>query len=193
MLVLGLVSLANASMVTFKANGDAGTVDVEAGDTVTITVVADTSAAAGYTLSITETKVSTADYATATELGVVNTGFSVSRNNGTLRNTMTTATSGTNRYMVIDKLSGVTDAAHTVSAGSVLYTFSLLIPALAAVDDTFTLTAAVGSPSFGAGYTHNIDSVAVGTTNAVTLNVVPEPMTIALLGLGGLFLFRRKT
>ena len=32
----------------------------------------------------------------------------------------------------------------------------------------------------------------VGTVDDATINVVPEPMTIALLGLGGLFLRRRK-
>jgi hypothetical protein len=44
--------------------------------------------------------------------------------------------------------------------------------------------------------TYLIDSDSYGTgggfNDVLTINVVPEPMTIALLGLGGLFLLRRR-
>jgi hypothetical protein len=36
------------------------------------------------------------------------------------------------------------------------------------------------------------DSDSYGTNDVLTVNVIPEPMTIALLGLGGLFLLRRR-
>jgi len=195
MFILGLVSSANAAIVTIKGNGDSGTVTVSAGDTVAITVISDTDSTAGYTLSLTETRDNVNGYVTATALGVINTGFSVARVNGTLRNTMTTSTvtSLTNRYMIIDKASGATVIASTVTAGSVLYSFDALVPTAGEIGDTWTITMAVGAPVFsGANYTHNMNAVAVATTNALTLEIVPEPMTIALLGLGGLFLRRRR-
>ena len=39
---------------------------------------------------------------------------------------------------------------------------------------------------------HSITSDLYGTGDTLSITVVPEPMTIALLGLGGLFLRRRK-
>jgi hypothetical protein len=54
-----------------------------------------------------------------------------------------------------------------------------------------------GTPNFGgAGYVHNLNGVAQGSVaplcTSLKLHVIPEPVTMALLGLGGLFLRRRK-
>jgi len=209
-LVLGLASLASAS-ITFTAPGqlpcpsfphpDVGDFDVEPGTIVTITVFSPETAASSYTLSITETTTSAAGHSTAVAVGTGNAGFDNIMQPGTLRNAMTTApTSATShRYMLIDKISGGINQSTTpqVPAGEALYTFSVQIPADAVFCDTFTITAAIGTPNFGgAGYTHNLNAQAQGVVppgcNSVTLHVIPEPATIALLGLGGLLLKRRK-
>jgi hypothetical protein len=44
----------------------------------------------------------------------------------------------------------------------------------------------------GAGFVDLYDGAVSWVTPAGTLEIVPEPMTIALLGLGGLFLLRRR-
>jgi hypothetical protein len=203
MFVLALVSSANASIVTLRASdqplcthnppGISGARDVYAGDVVVVTITADT-AVTSYTLSIKETTTSLAGHSTASA-GSLHANFDLTRTNGTVRNGLTTApTSATQRYMLIDKISGgkKTTTAQ-VPIGEVLYQFELMIPTAAVMCETFTITAVTGTPNFGgAGYTHNLNAVAVATTNALVLHVIPEPMTIALLGLGGLFMLRRR-
>jgi len=76
-----------------------------------------------------------------------------------------------------------------------LYSFDLTIPVGALKDDVYNVIALIGTPAISpppAGYAHQIDAADVTSTNSLVLTVIPEPMTIALLGLGGLFLRRRK-
>ena len=58
------------------------------------------------------------------------------------------------------------------------FTFDLTAPTSAAMDDVYTINLLTGGWG-DSGY-------------SLTVTVVPEPMTMALLGLGGLFLRRRK-
>ena len=201
MIVIGLVSSVNASVVTFKADASSGTVIVAPGNTVEITVVCDTAAATGYNVSIMESTTSAAGHLTAPALGTVNAGFDLTHSAGTLENKMTNSPStATQRYMLIDRVFGnvnVTNGSPAVSAGSALYTFDVAVPAFAWDGDIWTITTAVGTPVCNpptpAPYSHQIDAQNVTTTNALTLYlIIPEPMTMALLGLGGLFLRRRR-
>lgn len=58
--------------------------------------------------------------------------------------------------------------------------------------DTYVLTHGLLTGYGSADYSHVIADYNVTRANYTTITAVPEPMTIALLGLGGLFLRRRK-
>ena len=63
------------------------------------------------------------------------------------------------------------------------------------VDEPFTLASGSQYDVTIQGYvtgTFGLDSDSYGTNDVLEVTVLPEPMTIALLGLGGLFLLRRR-
>jgi len=200
LIVLGLVSTVNASIVTVKAGGSSGTVQVTAGATVEITLVnVDTTIVSGYTVTgMGETTTSAAGHVMALSAGrAFNAGFTLTKTLGNVRNAMTTATatSLTNRYILLDRsIATVNTGDPAISTGTTLFTFSVVVPTAGTAGDKWIITPVTGLPVFTpptTQYLHQIDTVNVGTTNAVTL-YIPEPMTIALLGLGGLFLRRRR-
>ncbi len=200
MLVLGLTASANAVIITFDAPAEPVCTtydrDVLAGAVVTINITSDTSSILSYAVSITETTTSAAGDLTASAGAAFHANYNFNVSTGILRNAMTNFGAGTPRYMLIDRATANQNPSNPVAAGLVLYSFEVLIPADAVFCDTFTITAALGQPTVSPPgqppYGHAFDAGAIATTNALTLHVIPEPMTIALLGLGGLLLRRRK-
>jgi hypothetical protein len=211
MFVLGLVTSANAALVytvTFQSPGlpvcpgppghsPGGEFDVTPGQVVTIQIVANQVCTTSYAVSIMESTTSTHGYATANAVGALNGSFNFNLVPGTKENTMTNSGGTyTPRYILIDRISAGMSPAGAIASGTALYTFSITIPTAAVFCDTYTIGAAVPSSPYISppvlSYSHKVDNVVVATNDPLVLHVIPEPVTIALLGLGGLFLRRRK-
>ena len=183
MIVLAVVSFASAATVKFDAPGAiAGKVSAAQGEKVVISIIADFDVA---NLVITIG----ADGGAAEALGTLNANIKTMPNPGTLRN---------GSGILIDRISGsqgVQFGDVPVAAYQSLYTFTFVAPM---VDGLYTITYKTGATPFPpppVPYSCAIDGVggAIALTSIESLIVdVPEPMTIALLGLGGLFIRRRK-
>lgn len=188
LLVLGLTVTANASSVPIIQVQGGGTTNVVAGEVVNIEVVDTVAIASNIGINLGQTTTSSAGYAPAVALGTVNAGFDSVNVSGILVNS---ATSG--RYVLIDRISGVIAAGSpAIAAGEPLYAFKVTIPVGAAIGDTFTIDDLLGAPVHSAGPPYGTVADVAANAQALVLTVIPEPMTIALLGLGGLFLRRRK-
>ena len=79
-------------------------------------------------------------------------------------------------------LSCLMDFVTNVPAGQVLYSFTYTTPSVVGV-------VGITAGNVNIAYNDWSNGTSMGGTS---INVVPEPMTIALLGLGGMFLRRRK-
>ena len=165
MLVLGIASAANATLITWVDSGgnDISTITVTNGSTVTAYLKA--SDALQYTSDIWVGESYTAsDYAKITNI---------------------TATAAAGGDPAISDRSGTTPAYpgwFTIGA----YDFTSPVTIAAGIQWNVTITGmAVGS-------TTTLGSDSYGTNDTLAVTVIPEPMTIGLLGLGGLFLVRRR-
>jgi hypothetical protein len=194
MLVLGLSAAANAVTVDIIKSGATSTENVNAGDTVAVDIKCDTASSSGFEITLMQSTSSSAGNATATAVGDLHANFTTAFD-GNLQNKNTDTGTGTTRFILIDRIAG-TPGTTAVPADSVFYDFSLKIPAAASVGDTFTVGVAAGQPFITFGpfvpYSYLHDGSAPDTTNNLVLTVIPEPATIALLGLGGLLLRRRR-
>ncbi|MBA7587031.1 hypothetical protein ES708_29041 [subsurface metagenome] len=176
LLVFAMASWANAAIVSFSAG------DGLPGDTIGITVSSDEQVA-GVTLAL-----------------IADSGFGGTANPGAWNTLFTTADAGYNGtaggYGAGDLIMVSGGISLGFPATGLLYSYSYDIPSDAAFGATIVFT--VGDlPDFGIA--SSIDYLVEGATAQMSMagmeftsTVIPEPMTIALLGLGGLFLLRRR-
>jgi hypothetical protein len=188
-LVLALAPLASATTVSLVLDG--GGTSVTAGSTVTINVVADWAVSDNAVFNLKQSTTSAAGNATALAVGTLNAGFDLTNLPGNLCNVVSGA-----RFILIDRINGViAGGSPAITAGDPLYSFDLVIPGAATVGDMFTIDDATGSPVVNPGPDYGTGIHGGGDVTDIqplTLTVVPEPMTIILLGLGTLFLRRRR-
>ena len=179
LMVLAFAPAASALSVWFETGGSAGTVNVSASTAYTIDVVADFTVAGFNVGAITQ------DNGTVSAVGDLNSELKAQDpwNNGELKD-------GSVNNIVIFQITGGVGLNDNVAANTVLYSFSLTTPS---VMGTVLIEDWTGTNPFGgAPFPVVTDITGSGVTDLGGLLLVPEPMTIVLLGLGGLFLRRRK-
>lgn len=175
-LVFAMTSWANAAVVSFSA------ADGLPGDTIGITVSSDEQVA-GVILAL-----------------ITDNGFGGTANPGAWNTTFTVANAGYNGGASGFGTGDLIMADGSISLGfpatGLLYSYSYDIPSDAVVGSIITFT--VGDLA-EYGIASSIGYLVEGATAQMSLTgmefaatVIPEPMTIALLGLGGLFLLRRR-
>jgi hypothetical protein len=190
MLVLGMASLANAAILTVESSGSSA-VNALKGATVSVDIVTDTAVNVNLSATLMQSTTSAAGNATAAALGTLDAGFNSINFAGNLQNANTVAPA---RFILIDRINGVISTGSPAVAAGSLYNFNLSIPGTAALGDTFTVDFATGTPTIGGGmppYGLLQDGAAPTGTTALVITI-PEPATIALLGLGGLVLLRKR-
>jgi len=182
-LILAVASLANAATLNFGAGSgvtwDGSKYVVDIGSTFTIQVTADVGCSS-FVLNVKSDNLTTT-------AGLVNEAFTTANLDGTQWNG-TTNSYVTTPGLMIWKAAGTRTG--TVDAGTILYSFTAQAGNTANVVWTFDSMAASSPLTGGPSQATKLNTVTtVVPTFAVT--VIPEPVTIALLGLGGLFLRRR--
>ena len=177
LLVLAMASVANASVAALDFEYAGGGTEVPENTAITINVVGDT--------DCEDFRVSVAVTGSFSNVGVgtVNTLFTDSLSTaGQLKD-------GSTANVYVFQKNGIVD---TVGSDP-------LVPT-SAIFGTITLTTgALGGTitidDYAGVFPPPTDTIYNGTTidaGSLDLTIIPEPMTIALLGLGGLFLRRRK-
>ena len=172
--ILTMVSVASGGVIWLEVEGVApdlttGNYDVEPGSDITMIIVADT------TLMMIDADILGPGQAKAPISHHVNL-LALPRSDGVIQNNGTELITGIS-------LSGYMFEGPFVPAGETIYSFTYTIP-----DAPGTTVDITGGNVFV-----RLNWIEIYLLGAATLNIVPEPMTIALLGLGGLFLRRRRS
>lgn len=175
MLVLGMASVANATMLTFAYS--AGGTDVPQNTSITINVTADVNAQSFELGGI----LITGDWSSPPTLGTVDSGFTTFSSAGIIDDGSAPAD------VWINQVAGTAPGGSPVAIGVVLYDFTLTTGSTQG--NTITIDAWAGF--LPPPVLVQLNATDVNPT-ALVLDIIPEPMTIALLGLGGLLLRRRR-
>ncbi len=181
-MVLGIASLATAAATFSVAGGTEsqivpGAIEVAPSDVITIEVVADF-ASNGFAL-----EAFSSEGGTATP-GEVNATLSFLPNPGQAVNADVA-----DGYQLITAAGGSVFGA-SIEPGAAIYSFTFHVPELpfSTVIEIYGLDV-VGTPG---SYVSNAATFQTEAIAPLTLHVVPEPISMGLLGLGGLFLRRRS-
>lgn len=176
-IVMLMVSAASAGIVRLEVNGEGAAptsgdaIEVTAGSDIVINILADT--------GIFQIEADILGNAgTAKTPITVNTTFNTASplaSEGFIKNDGTQLITGIVQLCVQDFVTNV-------PAGEVLYSFTYTVPETLGVME-------ISGTNIYASFN---DFSTSDSMQPVFLNVVPEPMTIALLGIGGLFLRRKK-
>ena len=170
LLIVGLISIvASAGTVSFQADKT----DVIPGEVVKISVVATDNCTSIYISEILS------DVGGTALNFFLNPGFIHFLRVGTAVNSGNTLITG------IAGIAPLVYPPDPVMAGEVLYSFDFTVPYFD-IGSPLTISAA------GDLFFQFDDFTDIKDIGSVALEVIPEPITIALLGLGGLFIRRRK-
>jgi hypothetical protein len=177
-LVLAMAQLSFAGIATLRVNAADVKNDYLPSDTITIEIVASYDTGMGGTDTTGSMSMDSISATAGEAISTwINAGFNDIANPGLVVNT---------GGMAVQGIAGtITTSAPDIAAGEVLWSMEFHIPDLpgSTIIDISTVNF-FSAPS---------DFTDMATeTNVLSLHIVPEPITMALLGLGGLFLRRRK-
>jgi len=187
MLVLAIASMANGGMLYFESNEalctHGYTYDVPLNTVITIIVRGDP-AAVGFGLGAVQIIGSTTGLFSAVTVGTVNAGFDLSAIVGTARD-------GSQANVYITGVAGTTNTTSPKVAAGTFYTYTLTTGST--LDGVITIDDYKGT-IYAAPRKTTFDAVELASPYMapITLHIIPEPMTIVLLGLGGMFMLRRR-
>jgi hypothetical protein len=192
-LIAAMATVANAG-VSFVASGVdkdlvAPGLQLDAGDAVTISMVVSGGTSAGFDVGV----IDDGDALGAASDLSVNPLLTTQTNPGYVENS--DAKDGSIGALI--SFWGYVTSGTPLAAGATLASFQYTIAATQVGDVTIACAPAGSywSALDGAAYEFGASTAGFGSgvvpIDAVTLNVIPEPMTLGLLGLGGLFLRRR--
>jgi hypothetical protein len=156
----------------FTVGGSTSAGNVNQGDTLSVAVISDGSSAALQIFGVYDTG------------GAAGTVSNAALNGGYDWAIFTNLGATNTGSALIDVSSGKTNfGSPSIASGQALLSFDYLVPNVLGAWSIF------GGTEGTTGAASNADGTALAP---LTMNVVPEPMTVVLLGLGGLFLRRRK-